>query len=81
MFKSFFVLAVVASSLAVVPARAESMACTDANMMKMQAGMDKITDTTKHDSAANEMVLAKASMAKKDEKECMMHMDKIQGMM
>jgi hypothetical protein len=81
MLKSIFALALVTASLAIVPARAESMACTDANMMKMQAGMDKITDATKHDSAANEMVLAKAAMAKKDEKACMMHMDKIQGMM
>jgi hypothetical protein len=81
MLKSTIAFGLLFASLAIVPARAEMMECNDANMMKMQTSMGKMTDATKKEMAMKEMGMAKDSMAKKDDKECMMHMQKVEEMM
>lgn len=43
--------------------------------------MMKMTDATKKTAVMKEMDMAKDMMAKKDEKGCMMQMDKAMGMM
>lgn len=73
--------------LAVVPASAQtppamvSKDCSDASMKAMQDSMMKMTDATKKAAAMKEMDMARDMMAKKDEKGCMMQMDKAMGMM
>ena len=47
----------------------------------MQTGVMGMTDASKKEMAMKEMSMAKDSMAKKDDKDCMMHMQKIKGMM
>jgi len=81
MLKSAIALGFVAATLTFVPAQAAMMACTDADMMKMQTGVEKMSYVTKKDMAMKEMSMAKESMAKKDDKDCAMHMEKVQGMM
>jgi hypothetical protein len=82
MLKSVLSVGVVLTTLAILPARAaDTMMCDEAGMMKMQTGVSGMTDATKKDMAMKEMSMAKESMAKKDEKDCMMHMEKVQGMM
>lgn len=58
-----------------------AMNCSDASMTKANADMMKMTDATKKAAAMKEMDMAKDMMAKKDEKGCMMHMEKAMGMM
>ena len=55
--------------------------CSDASMKAMQDSMMTMTDATKKAAAMKEMDMAKDMMAKKDEKGCMMQMDKAMGMM
>jgi hypothetical protein len=81
MLKSALALGFVLSTLAILPARAADMKCDEAGMMKMQSGVTAMTDATKKEMAMKEMAMAKDSMGKKDDKGCMMHMEKIQGMM
>ena len=81
MLKSTFAIGVLLTSLAVIPARAEMMECTEANMMKMQTGMEKMSDTSKKEMAMKEMGMAKESMGMKNDKDCMMHMKKADEMM
>jgi hypothetical protein len=81
MLKSALALGFVLTTLAILPTRAADMMCDEAGMMKMQNGVTAMTDATKKEMAMKEMAMAKDSMAKKDDKGCMMHMEKIQGMM
>lgn len=81
MFKFTFATCFVFASLAVVPAHAAMMECNETNMMKMQTGMEKMSDMSKKEMAMKEMGMAKESMAKKDDKDCMMHMQKAEEMM
>jgi hypothetical protein len=84
MMKSAVTLAFGAAMLTFVPAQAQMMKmmpCTDANMMKMQDEVGKMTDASKKEMAMNEMSMAKDSMGKKDNKDCMMHMKKAEDMM
>ena len=82
MFKSTIAFGFIFAALAIVPARAaDTMMCDQAGMMKMQSGVMEMTDATKKEMAMKEMSMAKESMTKKDEKGCMMHMEKVQGMM
>jgi hypothetical protein len=70
-----------------VPALAQAsgtmmkMDCSEATMTKTNADMMKMTDATKKAAAMKEMEMAKTSMAKKDEKGCMTHMENAMGMM
>lgn len=59
----------------------KSMDCSDASMKAMHDSMMKMTDANKKSAAMKEMDMAKDMMAKKDEKGCMMQMDKAMGMM
>ena len=59
----------------------KSMDCSEASMKAMHESMMKMTDATKKAGAMKEMDMAKDMMAKKDEKGCMMQMDKAMGMM
>jgi hypothetical protein len=80
MLKSAIALGFVAATFAFAPAQA-AMMCSDADMMKMQSGVDKMSDPAKKDMAMKEMAMAKDSMIKKDDKGCAMHMEKTEGMM
>ena len=74
-----------AALLAAVPALAQtpgtSMNCSEASMKTANESMMKMTDATKKAAVMKEMDMAKDMMAKKDEKGCMMQMDKAMGMM
>jgi uncharacterized protein YycO len=84
MLKSTVAFSLVATLLTLVPAQAQMMKmtpCTDANMMKMQDDIEKMTDATKKEMAMKEASMAKDSMGKKNDKDCMMHMKKAEDMM
>ena len=68
-------------ALAQTPGTMKGMDCSAANMKAMDDSMMKMTDATKKAAAMKEMGMAKDMMAKKDDKGCMMHMDKAMGMM
>ena len=76
-----------AALLAAVPALAQtpsammSKDCSEASMKTANESMMKMTDATKKAAVMKEMDMAKDMMAKKDEKGCMMQMDKAMGMM
>jgi hypothetical protein len=53
-----------------------TMNCSEASMTKANADMMKMTDATKKAATMKEMEMAKEMMMKKDEKGCMMHMEK-----
>lgn len=59
----------------------KSMDCSEASMKAMHDSMMKMTDASKKAAAMKEMDMATDMMAKKDEKGCMMQMDKAMGMM
>ncbi len=67
--------------LAQTPGAMTSMNCSEASMKTANDSMMKMTDATKKTAVMKEMDMAKDMMAKKDEKGCMMQMDKAMGMM
>jgi hypothetical protein len=79
--------ALAAALLASVPALAQtpgtmtSMDCSEAGMKAANDSIMKMTDATKRAAAMKEMDMAKGMMAKKDEKGCIMQMEKAMGMM
>lgn len=87
MFPSIAFAALVTVVLGAVPAVAQSpvvttgMNCSEASMKTAHESMMKMTDATKKAAVMKEMDTAKDMMTKKDEKGCMMHMDKSMGMM
>jgi hypothetical protein len=82
MLKSTLAIGFAIATIAILPARAaDTMMCDEAGMTKMQTGVMGMTDATKKEMAMKEMTMAKEKMANKDEKGCMMHMEKVQGMM
>lgn len=70
-----------APALAQTPGATASMNCSEAHMKTMNDSMMKMTDATKKAAAMKEMDMAKTMMTKKDEKGCVMQMEKAQGMM
>ena len=89
---SFVCAALATALLAAVPALAQtpetqpgaatkSMDCSDASMKAAHDSMMKMTDANKKAATMKEMDMAKDMIAKKDEKGCMMQMDKAMGMM
>jgi hypothetical protein len=68
-------------ALAQNPAASTGMNCSEAHMKTMNDSMMKMTDATRKTAVMKEMDMAKDMMAKKDEKGCMMQMEKAQGMM
>lgn len=71
----------VAALLAASPASAQMTDCTDANMTKASADMEKMPAGEKKTGAMKEMTMAKEMMAKKDMAGCKTHMDKMMTMM
>jgi hypothetical protein len=83
MFKKLIGSIAVASLLTIAPASAQTggmMDCTDANMMKAGADMDKMPAGEKKTMAMKDMTMAKEMMAKKDMAQCRTHMNKAMGM-
>ena len=73
----------VAALLALAPISAqaaEMMDCTDANMTKASADMDKMAAGEKKTMAMKDMTMAKEMMAKKDMAGCKTHMNKAMEM-
>lgn len=73
----------IAVLLAIASASAQTttmMDCTDANMTKASADMDKMPAGEKKTMAMKEMTAAKDMMAKKDMAQCKTHMNKAMGM-
>ncbi len=73
----------VAALLALAPISAqaaEMMDCTDANMTKANADMDKMPAGEKKTMAMKDMTMAKEMMAKKDMAGCKTHMNKAMEM-
>ncbi len=73
----------VAAFLAIAPASAQmaSMDCTEANMTKASADVNKMPAGDKKTMAMKEMTMAKDMMAKKDMAGCKASMDKMMTMM
>lgn len=70
----------IAALLMIAPASAQMMDCTESNMMKASADMDKMPAGEKKTMAMKEMTMAKDMMAKKDMAQCKSHMNKAMGM-
>lgn len=70
----------ISAILTIAPASAQMMDCTDSNMMKASADMDKMPAGEKKNMAMKEMTMAKDMMAKKDMAQCKTHMNKAMGM-
>ena len=70
----------IAALLAASPASAQMMDCTDANMTKASADLDKMPAGEKKTMAMKEMGMAKEMMEKKDMASCKDHMTRGMGM-
>ena len=73
----------IAVLLTIAPASAQTvgmMDCTDANMTKTSADLDKMPAGEKKNLAMKEMTMAKDMMAKKDMAQCQTHMNAAMGM-
>ena len=70
-----------APALAQAPAATTNMNCSEASMKTMRASMMKMTDATKKAETMKEMDMAQDMIAKKNEKGCIMQMEKAMGMM
>jgi hypothetical protein len=77
--------AITVALFSAAPAFAQSGAmmpkCDEAGMKMANDSMMKMTNASKKDMAMKEMTMAKDMMMKKDDKACMMHMQKAMGMM
>ena len=65
MFRGVLGIVAVSALLSIVPASAAEMDCTDANMMKASADMDKMPAGEMKTMGVKEMTMAKEMMAKK----------------
>jgi hypothetical protein len=87
MIHPFACAALSATLLTAVPALAQApdamtgMNCSEASMKAAHDSMMKMADPTKKAEVMKEMEMAQDMMAKKDEKGCMMQMEKAMGMM
>jgi hypothetical protein len=75
MFKGILGLVVVSVLLAITPASAMDMECTDANMTKASADVDKMPDGEKKTMGMKEMTMAKGMMERRDLEGCKTHMN------
>jgi hypothetical protein len=80
MLKGILGVVAVSALLSITPASAQMMDCTDANMTKASADMDKMPAGEKKTMAMKEMTMAKDMMGKKDMAGCKTHMNKAMGM-
>jgi hypothetical protein len=76
MYKELLGAMVIAILFTIAPASAQMIDCTDSNMMKAGADMDKMPASEKKNMAMKEMTMAKDMMAKKDMAQCKSHMNK-----
>jgi hypothetical protein len=76
MFKVILGAVAVSALLSIAPAMAAEMDCTEANMTKTSADMDKMAAGEKKTMGMKEMTMAKEMMEKKDMAGCKMHMNK-----
>jgi hypothetical protein len=78
---STLAFATLALGVAFAPAQAQrKYACNNADIMKMEANLAKM-DANKKDGMSQEIVAARAMMAKQDEAGCLTHMDNAFKMM
>lgn len=80
MFKEILGIVAVSALLSIAPASAAEMNCTDANMAKASADIDKMPAGEKKTMGMKEMTMAKEMMGKKDMAGCKMHMSKAMEM-
>ena len=80
MLKGILGIVAVSALLSIAPASAQMMDCTDANMTKASADMDKMPAGEKKTMAMKEMTMAKDMMGKKDMAACKTHMNKAMEM-
>lgn len=82
MFKGILGIVAVSALLSIAPASAQTamMECTDVNMTKASADMDKMPAGEKKTMAMKDMAMAKEMMAKKDMAGCKTSMNKATGM-
>lgn len=80
MLKGILGVVAVSALLSIAPASAQMMDCTDANMTKASADMDKMPAGEKKTMAMKEMTMAKEMMGKKDMAGCKTHMNKAMEM-
>ena len=80
MFKGILGIVAVSALLSISPVAAAEMDCTEANMMKANADMDKMAAGEKKTMGMKEMTMAKEMMEKKDMAACKMHMNKAMEM-
>ena len=80
MYKELLGAIAIAALLTIAPASAQTMDCTDSNMMKASGDMDKMPAGEKKNMAMKEMTMAKDMMAKKDMAQCKTHMNKAMEM-
>jgi hypothetical protein len=83
--KQYVLAAISVALLSGAPASAQTgmmtPKCDNAGMKMANDSVMKMTDASKKDMAMKEMAMAKDMMMKKDEKGCMMHMQKAMGTM
>jgi hypothetical protein len=80
MFKGILGIVAVSALLSTAPASAAEMDCTDANMAKASADMDKMPAGDMKTMGMKEMTMAKEMMARKDMAGCKMHINKAMEM-
>ncbi len=81
MKKAIFATILLSAAVSLSPAYAQTMTCSEADMAKTQASIDKMTDMAKKEMAMKEMAMAKEKMTAKDDKGCMDHMKMMEPMM
>lgn len=80
MSKGMLGIVAVSALLSIAPASAQMMDCTEANMTKASADMDKMPAGEKKTMAMKEMTMAKDMMGKKDMAACKTHLNKAMEM-
>jgi hypothetical protein len=80
MFKAALGIVALTALISISPVAAAEMDCTEANMTKAGADMDKMASGEKKTLGMKEMTMAKEMMEKKDMAGCKMHMNKAMEM-
>lgn len=80
MLKAVLGIVAVSALIFISPVTAAEMDCTEANMTKANADMEKMPAGEKKTMGMKEMTMAKEMMDKKDMSGCKMHMNKAMEM-
>ena len=75
MMTRIFAATGIATILAFAPALAQDVKCDDATLVKLEADTAAITDAAKKEATMEHVTLAKESLAKKDDKACLEHLE------